>query len=67
MIRILIIDQDLVYNCKLRDALPCVGLIEQDNYVYDINMSMKFLDGKNNEIIELLINKMEKASERTKI
>ena len=29
-------------------------------------MSMKFLDGKNNEIIELLINKMEKASKEQK-
>ena len=49
-----------------RCSAPCVGLIEQDNYVSDIDMSMKFLDGKNNEIIELLINKMEKASKEQK-
>ncbi|MBT7523195.1 MAG: excinuclease ABC subunit UvrC, partial [Gammaproteobacteria bacterium] len=32
-------------------------------YIADINMSMKFLDGKNTEIIDLLIKKMEHASD----
>ena len=45
-----------------RCSAPCVGLIDKDDYVTDINMSMKFLDGKNNEIIESLILKMERAS-----
>ncbi len=46
-----------------RCSAPCVGLIKKDDYVADINMSMKFLDGKNTEIINLLINKMENASD----
>ena len=45
-----------------RCSAPCVGLISKDEYLSDINMSMKFLDGKNNEIIEMLIKKMEDAS-----
>ena len=46
-----------------RCSAPCVGLIKEDDYVADINMSMKFLDGKNTEIINLLIKKMEHASD----
>ena len=46
-----------------RCSAPCVGLIKKDDYVADINMSMKFLDGKNTEIINLLIKKMENASD----
>ena len=49
-----------------RCSAPCVGLINQNEYVTDINMSMKFLDGKNNEIIEMLIKKMEHASNNLK-
>ncbi len=49
-----------------RCSAPCVGLIKKDEYFSDINMSMKFLDGKNNEIIEMLIKKMEDASEKQK-
>ena len=45
-----------------RCSAPCVGLIKKDDYVADINMSMKFLDGKNTEIIDQLIKKMEHAS-----
>jgi len=46
-----------------RCSAPCVGLIKKDDYIADINMSMKFLDGKNTEIIDLLIKKMEHASD----
>ena len=46
-----------------RCSAPCVGLIKKDEYIADINMSMKFLDGKNTEIINLLIKKMEHASD----
>ena len=47
-----------------RCSAPCVGLIKKDEYFSDINLSMKFLDGKNNEIIETLIKKMEEASSK---
>ena len=49
-----------------RCSAPCVGLIKKDEYFSDINLSMKFLDGKNNEIIETLIKKMEEASSKQK-
>ena len=49
-----------------RCSAPCVKLIDKSDYVVDINMSMKFLDGKNNEIIEALIKKMENASNSLK-
>ena len=49
-----------------RCSAPCVGLISKDDYMSDINMSMKFLDGKNNEIIKILIEKMENASKELK-
>ena len=55
----------LQYQIK-RCSAPCVGLINEEEYISDINMSMKFLDGKNNEIIEMLIKKMEVASEDQK-
>lgn len=45
-----------------RCSAPCIGLINEKNYRTDIELSMKFLDGKNTEIIKLLIKKMEKAS-----
>ena len=66
---------DTFFNNRLRPCLqyqiercsaPCVGLIEKDEYFSDINLSMKFLDGKNNEIIETLIKKMEDASKKQK-
>jgi len=49
-----------------RCSAPCVKLISNYDYMSDINMSMKFLEGKNNEIIEILIEKMEKASKNLK-
>ncbi len=51
----------LQYQIK-RCSAPCVGLIEKNKYNADINLSMKFLDGKNLEIINILIKKMDKAS-----
>ena len=66
---------DTFFNNRLRPCLqyqiercsaPCVGLIEKDEYFSDINLSMKFLDGKNNEIIQTLIKKMEDASSKQK-
>jgi excinuclease UvrABC nuclease subunit len=37
-------------------------MINEVDYLSDINMSMKFLDGKNNEVIDTLILKMEESS-----
>ena len=51
----------LQYQIK-RCSAPCVGLINQNEYNADISMSMKFLEGKNTEIIDILIKKMDKAS-----
>ncbi len=49
-----------------RCSAPCVGLIKEDSYKNDIDMSIKFLDGKNEEIISLLIKKMEEFSKLCK-
>ena len=55
----------LQYQIK-RCSAPCVGLINQNEYNTDINMSMKFLEGKNTEIIDILIKKMDEASSNLK-
>ena len=49
-----------------RCSAPCVGMINEVDYLSDINMSMKFLDGKNNEVIDTLILKMEESSGKQK-
>jgi excinuclease ABC subunit C len=49
-----------------RCSAPCVGMINEVDYLSDINMSMKFLDGKNNEVIDTLILKMEESSKKQK-
>ena len=41
-------------------------MINEVDYLSDINMSMKFLDGKNNEVIDTLILKMEESSGKQK-
>ena len=55
----------LQYQIK-RCSAPCVGLINQNEYNNDISMSMKFLEGKNTEIIDFLIKKMDEASSNLK-
>lgn len=64
--------EDSVYNNRSRPCLlyqlkrcsgPCVsGLISDEQYIEQVNLARMFLQGKNQQVIALLVNKMEKAS-----
>ncbi|WP_353371779.1 excinuclease ABC subunit UvrC [Aliiglaciecola sp. NS0011-25] len=52
----------LQYQLK-RCAGPCVeGLVTDEEYTEQINLATMFLKGKNQQVIESLVNKMEQAS-----
>jgi excinuclease ABC subunit C len=52
----------LQYQIK-RCSAPCVGLIDKEHYQDDVRHAVMFLDGKNNDIIDELVRRMEQASE----
>jgi excinuclease ABC subunit C len=52
----------LQYQIK-RCTAPCVGLIDKEAYAQDIEGTILFLEGKGDILIELLIEKMEAASQ----
>ncbi|PHS69290.1 MAG: excinuclease ABC subunit C [Methylophaga sp.] len=45
-----------------RCTAPCVGLISQQDYQLDVQHTMMFLEGKNQQVMEDLTQKMEQAS-----
>ncbi|PLX55704.1 MAG: excinuclease ABC subunit C [Chromatiales bacterium] len=47
-----------------RCSAPCVGLIGKEDYAADIDDAVKFLEGKNKQIIDRLGMRMEAASEQ---
>jgi excinuclease ABC subunit C len=51
----------LQYQIK-RCTAPCVGLIDPDSYQNDLRHAIMFLEGKNHEVIEELIQKMDQAA-----
>ena len=52
----------LLYQLK-RCSGPCVpGLISDEQYMEQVNLARLFLQGKNQQVITLLVDKMEKAS-----
>ena len=51
----------LEYQIK-RCSAPCTGFISQEDYQKDIEHSIMFLQGKNEQVIDSLIIPMEKAS-----
>lgn len=52
----------LLYQLK-RCSGPCVtGLISDEQYMEQVNLVRMFLQGKNQQVIALLVSKMEKAS-----
>ncbi len=64
---------DSYYNNRTRPCLqyqierctaPCVGLVANEVYQEDLQNTVFFLQGKGNQLIELLIEKMENASTR---
>lgn len=52
----------LQYQIK-RCSAPCVGYIDKTQYQEDVNQVTLFLEGKSTQVIDVLANKMEHASE----
>lgn len=52
----------LQYQIK-RCTAPCVGYVDEFNYSQQVNDAILFLDGKNHEVVEKLIARMETASQ----
>ncbi|OGT30581.1 MAG: excinuclease ABC subunit C [Gammaproteobacteria bacterium RBG_16_51_14] len=52
----------LQYQIK-RCSAPCVGLIEQESYLQDIKYAALFLEGKNEKVIQALIEPMQQAAD----
>ncbi|NND64341.1 MAG: excinuclease ABC subunit UvrC [Gammaproteobacteria bacterium] len=53
----------LQYQIK-RCSGPCVDLISQDDYRQDVEHALMFLEGKNQKIIDVLVDRMEALSEQ---
>lgn len=51
----------LQYQIK-RCTAPCVGLVDKERYDHDVRHAIMFLEGKNNEVIDELVRRMEQAS-----
>lgn len=51
----------LQYQIK-RCTGPCVGLISREQYAADIDAAIDFLDGKNQDVVETFVSRMEQAS-----
>ena len=45
-----------------RCTAPCVGLIDEASYRQDVDMTIKVLEGRTNEVVESLVSEMETAS-----
>lgn len=52
----------LQYQIK-RCSAPCVGYVSKEDYVQDIELSVLFLQGKDDQLNQSLIKKMEQASD----
>lgn len=49
-----------------RCTAPCVGLVDVETYQRNVHLAVLFLEGKNNEVIEELVKKMEEVSLKLK-
>ena len=65
--------EDSVFNNRSRPCLqyqigycsgPCVGLVDEFHYSEDVNHTKLFLEGKNSQIIQELMLRMEEASKQ---
>lgn len=52
----------LQYQIK-RCTAPCVTYIEEENYRQDVNDALMFLQGRSDEVIQTLMQRMDQASE----
>ena len=50
-----------------RCTAPCVDLVDRDGYGADVRHALMFLEGKSEEMIEELIERMQSASERLEL
>jgi len=64
--------RDAYFDARTRPCLlyqigrcsgPCVNLISKDEYAHSVKLACLFLEGKSDEVIEELQEKMEKASQ----
>ncbi len=55
----------LQYQIK-RCTGPCVDLVDEAAYAEDVRHSVMFLEGKNSQVIDELVQRMEQASEKLK-
>ena len=46
-----------------RCTAPCVGYIDEATYKADIDAAILFLEGRNRDVIDTMVDRMEKASE----
>ncbi|MGB5255902.1 MAG: excinuclease ABC subunit UvrC, partial [Woeseiaceae bacterium] len=52
----------LQYQIK-RCTAPCVGLISEQQYREDVEAAVQFLDGKNQDVVDGFVERMEQAAE----
>ncbi|MES9831473.1 MAG: excinuclease ABC subunit UvrC [Candidatus Thiodiazotropha sp. LLP2] len=53
----------LQYQIK-RCSAPCVDLVSEREYDRDVQHAIMFLEGKTNQVVDELVNRMEEASQR---
>ena len=53
----------LQYQIK-RCTAPCVGLVDKETYNIDVRHAVMFLQGKNPQVIDELVNKMDQSSQQ---
>lgn len=46
-----------------RCTAPCVGLISKEDYAEDVRAAMMFLEGRNSKVIDVMVERMERAAE----
>ena len=51
----------LQYQIK-RCTAPCVGLVSEEHYAKDIDAAIAFLEGRNQNVIDTFVERMEQAS-----
>jgi len=47
-----------------RCTAPCVGLISEAEYAADVGAAMLFLEGRNQRVIDVMVDRMEAAADR---
>jgi len=45
-----------------RCSAPCVGLIQEDDYAFDVSQAMEYLKGNNQHVFDEFLKKMDQAS-----